>query len=103
MTAAESDLPTGAARRILVVAHTGREEARAVTRAIVGALLGHGLVVRMLEDEAKEAELPAGVEVESVPCEDAVSTATLARPASFAARITRTAISPRLATRTLVM
>jgi len=30
-------------------------------------------------------------------------TATLARPASFAARITRTAISPRLATRTLVM
>ncbi len=71
MTAAESDLPTGDARRILVVAHTGREEARAVTRAIVGALLGHGLVVRMLEDEAKEAELPAGVEVESVPCEAA--------------------------------
>ncbi len=74
MTAAENAPVSGSLRRILVVAHTGREEAREVTRAIVVSLLGHGLVVRMLEDEAKESELPPGLpgaQVETVPCEAA--------------------------------
>lgn len=74
MTAADNAPVPGSLRRILVVAHTGREEAREVTRAIVAALLGHGLVVRMLEDEAKESELPPGLpgaQVETVPCEEA--------------------------------
>ncbi|SDS11064.1 NAD+ kinase [Nocardioides scoriae] len=60
----------GGPRRILLLSHTGREEARAVTRAVVSSLLGHGLVVRMLEDEAKEAELPADVAVETVTLDE---------------------------------
>ncbi len=55
-----------ALRRILLLTHTGREEARDVARAVVSALSAHGLVVRMLEDEAKELELPAGHGVEVV-------------------------------------
>ena len=60
---------TEARRRILLLAHTGREEAREVTRRIVDSLVAHGLLVRMLEDEAKELDLgprdgvePVGVE-----------------------------------------
>ncbi len=60
--------PTGV-RRILLLAHTGREEAREVSRAVVTSLIEHGLVVRMLEREAKELELPSGTEVESVTAE----------------------------------
>ena len=39
--------------------------------AVVASLLDHGLVVRLLEDEAKELDLPAHEGVESVPLEDA--------------------------------
>jgi NAD+ kinase len=53
-------------RRILLLAHTGREDAREVARAVVSALSANGLVVRMLEDEAKELELPAGHGIETV-------------------------------------
>jgi NAD+ kinase len=55
-----------AERRILMLAHTGREEARDVAQAVVSALSAHGLVVRMLEDEAKQLELPPGHGVETV-------------------------------------
>ncbi|MEO5654113.1 MAG: NAD kinase [Marmoricola sp.] len=54
-------------RRILLLAHTGREEARDVARAVVASLVDQGLVVRLLEDEAKELELPPHERVESVP------------------------------------
>ena len=57
-------------RRILLLAHTGREEARDVAGAVVASLLDHGLVVRLLEDEAKELDLPAHEGVESVSLED---------------------------------
>ncbi len=60
-----------APRRILLTAHTGREEAREVAVEVVTSLLANGLVVRMLEDEAKELDLPAGCEVESVTVESA--------------------------------
>jgi NAD+ kinase len=60
-----------AERRILMLAHTGREEARDVARAVVSALSAHGLVVRMLEDEAKQLELPPGHGVETVPVDRA--------------------------------
>ena len=60
-----------AERRILLTTHTGREEARDVARAVVSSLSGHGLVVRMLEDEAKELELPAGHGVETVTADAA--------------------------------
>jgi len=58
-------------RRILLLTHTGREDAREVARAVVSSLSGHGLTVRMLEDEAKELEFPAGHGVETVTAADA--------------------------------
>jgi len=58
-----------AERRILLLAHTGREEARDVARAVVSALVEHGLTVRMLEEELKELDLPAGSGVEPVTVE----------------------------------
>ena len=48
-------------RRVLVLAHTRRAEARDVARAFVKELSGHGIVVRLLRSEADELELdPAG-------------------------------------------
>jgi NAD+ kinase len=58
-------------RRILLLAHTGREDAREVSRAVVSALSENGLTVRMLEDEAKELELPEGHGVETVTNQEA--------------------------------
>ena len=50
-----------ATRRVLVLAHTRRDEARAVARAFVKELSGHGIVVRLLRSEAEDLELdPAG-------------------------------------------
>ena len=46
------------ARRVLLLAHTGRDEAREVARAFVDALNGHGIVVRLLPDEAAALGLP---------------------------------------------
>jgi NAD+ kinase len=39
---------------VLVLAHTGREEARKVARAFVEALTGHGIAVRLLTAEAAD-------------------------------------------------
>jgi NAD+ kinase len=50
-------------RRVLLVAHTGRLEARAVAAEFCHALVRRGLTVRMLKDEA--ADLSLDVEVES--------------------------------------
>jgi NAD+ kinase len=41
-------------RRILVLMHTGRDEALAVARKLISALLEQGLVIRVLADEAGE-------------------------------------------------
>ena len=60
-------------RRILLLAHTGREDARDVARAVVSALTANGLIVRMLEDEAKELDLPDGHGVETVTVAEARS------------------------------
>ncbi len=50
-----------ATRRVLVLAHTRRDEAREVARAFVKELSGHGIVVRLLRSEAEDLELdPAG-------------------------------------------
>jgi NAD+ kinase len=46
------------ARRVLLLAHTGRDEARQVARAFVDALNGHGIVVRLLRAEAAALGLP---------------------------------------------
>lgn len=54
-----SELSTEDQRRVLLLAHTGREDARAVARDCARALVGHGIVVRLLEPEAKDLELEA--------------------------------------------
>ena len=50
----------GGIRRVLMLAHTGREEARDVARAFCKALTSHGLVVRLLAAEAADLELDPG-------------------------------------------
>jgi NAD+ kinase len=45
------------ARRVLVLAHTGRANAREVARAFVEKLTGHGIVVRLLAAEAADLEI----------------------------------------------
>src|SRR3954454_14971957 len=63
-----------ATRRVLIVAHTGRPEAREVARAFVQALTAHGLVVRVLPDEAEDLGLGAGAEGIEVADEALAST-----------------------------
>ncbi|GAA2150160.1 NAD kinase [Nocardioides koreensis] len=46
-------------RRVLLLAHTGRVEAREVARAFCKALTGHGLVVRLLAGEAADLGVEA--------------------------------------------
>jgi NAD+ kinase len=46
-----------ATRRVLLLAHTGRDDARDVARAFCKALTAHGIVVRLLTDEARDLEL----------------------------------------------
>ena len=52
--------PDAVPRRVLVLAHTGRAEAREVARAFCKALTGHGMVVRLLASEAADLELATG-------------------------------------------
>jgi NAD+ kinase len=66
-------------RRVFVIAHTGREDAREVARQFCRSLHQHGLAVRLLKEEAESLELDLdGLElVESDPsapggCEIAV-------------------------------
>ncbi len=47
-------------RRVLLLAHTGRAEARAVATAFVEGLTSHGIVVRLLADEAKDLGVVPG-------------------------------------------
>ncbi|WP_340540673.1 NAD kinase [Nocardioides sp. GXZ039] len=44
-------------RRVLVLAHTGRPEAREVATAVIAGLTRHGIVVRLLVPEAKDLGL----------------------------------------------
>ncbi|GAB3993540.1 NAD kinase [Nocardioides marmoraquaticus] len=52
-------------RRVLVVAHAGREEAREVARDVAKALISNGIVVRLLSDEASEVGLSVTEGVET--------------------------------------
>jgi NAD+ kinase len=54
----------GVDRRVLLVAHTGREEAREVARAFITALTGHGIGVRLLPHEAPDLAIDAGPLIE---------------------------------------
>ena len=64
MTTPEATTPV---RRVLLVAHTGRDDAREVARAFAKSLTTHGLVVRLLGDEARDLGLePAAGSIEVV-------------------------------------
>ena len=57
-----------ATRRVLLVAHTGRDDAREVARSFTKALTSHGIVVRLLPDEFGDLGLdPAGDGLELAP------------------------------------
>lgn len=56
-------------RRILLLTHTGREDAVVVAGEVVTALRDRGLVVRLLDDEAAELGLVEGERLEAVPAE----------------------------------
>jgi NAD+ kinase len=60
-------------RRILLLAHTGREGAIAVARQVIGALVEQGLVIRVLADQARDLQVEAGAGVELVAEKDAVA------------------------------
>ena len=60
-------------RRVLVIAHTGREAARDVAAQFCRALHTHGILLRLLEDEADELNLGIeGVEVVKATAEAGV-------------------------------
>ncbi|WP_432479917.1 NAD kinase [Nocardioides sp. GXQ0305] len=47
-------------RRVLLVSHTARHDAREISRALVARLHDHGIVVRMLAEEAADIGLEGG-------------------------------------------
>ena len=62
--------PTTPTRRVLLVAHTGRDDAREVARAFAKALTANGLLVRLLEGEAADLGLAATAGTIEVVSED---------------------------------
>lgn len=67
MTGPETSTETGTeTRRVLVIAHTGRSDAREVAARFCVALAEHGIGVRLLQDEAADLDLDLpGLEVVS--------------------------------------
>ncbi len=59
-TAPESPVAPTGVRRVLMLTHTGRDDAREVARAFCKALTGHGIVVRLLAAEAADLGLDEG-------------------------------------------
>jgi NAD+ kinase len=60
-------------RRILLLAHTGRGGAITVAKQVIGALRSHGVVVRVLAEEAADLQVDAAEGIELVAEEGAVS------------------------------
>jgi NAD+ kinase len=73
----ENALPDGV-RRILLLAHTGREGAIAVARQVIEALRGHGVVVRVLAEDAADLQVEAGEGIELVAEDHAAAGCELA-------------------------
>lgn len=57
-------------RRVLLVAHTGRDDAREVARAFAKALNAHGIVVRLIAGEATDLGLEADGDIVEIAPED---------------------------------
>jgi NAD+ kinase len=53
-------------RRVLVLTHPGRSQAREVAGEMIGALSGHGIRVRLLKEEAEALGLADDPAVELV-------------------------------------
>jgi NAD+ kinase len=53
----QSAQPADEPRRVLLLAHTGRDDAREVARAFCKALTAHGIVVRLLAEEAADLDI----------------------------------------------
>jgi len=53
----ETSTGESSSRRVLLLAHTGRDEAREVARSFCKALTGHGISVRLLAEEAHDLEV----------------------------------------------
>jgi NAD+ kinase len=64
---------TAGARRILLLAHTGREGAIAAARQVIEALCAHGLSVRVLAEEAADLQVQAADGIELVSEDGAVA------------------------------
>ncbi|MFZ2503505.1 MAG: NAD kinase [Nocardioides sp.] len=62
--------PASPTRRVLVLAHTGRSQARRAARLICAALRAHGLVVRLLASEAADLKLSPGELLETTESPD---------------------------------
>jgi NAD+ kinase len=60
-------------RRILLLAHTGREGAIAVGRQVISALQAHGVVVRVLTEEAADLQVEAADGIELVAEDEAIA------------------------------
>lgn len=63
-------------RRVLVLAHTGRAEARDVARSFVKELSGNGIVVRLMRDEAEQLDLDPSAYDPAVELTDSESDAS---------------------------
>ncbi|HET6166731.1 MAG TPA: NAD kinase [Marmoricola sp.] len=70
---AETTADAAGVRRILLLAHTGREGAIAVAGQVIGALRSHGVVVRVLAEEAADLQVAASEGVELVAESEAVA------------------------------
>jgi NAD+ kinase len=53
----QTTLPADEPRRVLLLAHTGRDDAREVARSFCKALTAHGIVVRLLAEEATDLDI----------------------------------------------
>lgn len=73
MTETQTTAADGGVRRILLLAHTGREGAIAVAGKVIDALRNHGMVVRVLADEAADLRVEASEGIELVAEHEAVS------------------------------
>jgi len=70
---AETTTDDEGVRRILLLAHTGREGAITVAGQVVGALRSHGVVVRVLAEEAADLQITSTDGVELVAEHEAVA------------------------------
>ena len=55
----ETEAPESPARRVLMLAHTGRDEAKQVALECISTLNSHGIIVRLLAPEAADLGLDA--------------------------------------------